>query len=108
MSNESYSTWLNNCKRDPLFWIWILSLIIPAVTAVLDLAGVIDSDAAPYAVASQVSWVVFGVVLILVAVRNRDLGEDKPMSTGLRIFCAALGVFAAGVALFLGVIPNLS
>ncbi len=90
-----------------MFWLWLLSLASPAVTAVLDLAEVIDRDAAPYSMVNHVSWIVFGVILILIAVRNKDLGEDKPMSTGLRIFCAVLGIFVAGVALVLGLLPGL-
>lgn len=108
MSNNSYSNWLQKCKHDPLWWIWLLSLVSPAITAVLDLAGVINRDLAPYSTINHASWVVFGAILILVAVRNKDLGEDKPMSTGLRVFCVALGVFVAGVALVLGIIPSLS
>lgn len=107
MSKEEHSNWLESCKRDPLWWMWIISLVTPAVTAVLDLAGVIDSDQPPFSMPIQVSWFAFGVILILVAIRNKDLGEDKPMNKGLRAFCALLGIFVAGVALVLGIIPNL-
>lgn len=93
---------------DPLCWLWLLSLVCPALTAILGLAGVIDRDAAPYSTMNYASWLVFGVVLILAVIRNKDLGEDKPMSTGVRVFCAVLGIFVAVVALVLGIIPSLN
>ncbi len=105
MSNESYSSWLKNSLRDPLFWIWVLSLIAPACTAVLDLAGVIDRDVAPYSTIAQVSWLVFGAVLIIAAVRGTDIGQkDQPMSTAVRVFTAVIGIVVLGVALVLGLL----
>ncbi len=107
MSDESFSDWTGRAAKDPLFWLWIVSLLSPAVTAVLDLAGVIDREVSPYVLLNHGSWILFGLVLILAAARNKDLGEDKPMSTGVRVFCAVLGLFVAVVALVLGIIPNL-
>ncbi len=104
MSDKPYSTWLKNTVRDPLWWVWIISLVIVALSAILDMVGVIDSDVAPYNAVYNVSWAVFGLTLVAVAVRGKDIGEDKPMSTGLRIFSAVLGIFVALVAIVFGLI----
>lgn len=108
MSNDSYSNWLKNCQHDPLWWLWIASLLSPLSTIILDLAGVIDRSVEPYSLANNTSWVVFGVIMIAIAVRGKDLGEDKPMSTAGRIVCAVLGLVVAGVALVLGLLPALT
>ncbi len=104
MSDKSYSNWFKNTLRDPLWWIWILSLIVVALSAILDMVGVIDSDVAPFNAVYNISWAVFGLTLVGVAIRGKDIGEDKPMSTGLRIFSAVLGIFVAVVAIVFGLI----
>lgn len=108
MSNDSNSNWLKNCQHDPLWWLWIVSLLSPVSTMILDLVGVIDRSVEPYSLANNTSWVVFGIISVACAVRGKDLGEDKPMSTGARVFCAVLGVVVAGVALVLGLLPALT
>ncbi len=108
MSDESYSNWLKNCEKDPLWWLWIVSLLSPLSTMILDFAGVIDRDVEPYSLVNNTSWVVFGVILVAVAVRGKDIGEDKPMSTAGRVVCAALGIAVAGAALVLGLLPALN
>ncbi len=98
MSDKSYSTWIKNTVLDPVWWLWILSAVVAAAISVLDLAGVIDSDVAPYNMAFNVSWVVLGLSILACAIRGKDVGEDKPMTTGTRVFTAVLGIFLAVVA----------
>lgn len=104
MSDKSYSNWFKNTVQDPLWWVWLLSAVVAALVSILDLAGVIDGDVAPYNMAFNVSWAILGLSFIACAIRGKDVGESKPMTTGARIFTAALGIFVAVVAIVFGFI----
>lgn len=104
MANKSYSEWLKNTVRDPLWWTWIISIAVVVVVLILDLVGVIDRDVEPFCDVANVSWAVFGTTLILASVRGKDVGADQPMSTGVRVFTAALGIIVLVVAIVFGII----
>ena len=107
MSNKSYSEWVKKCMRDPLWWTELVSAAIAAIIAILDLTGVITRYGTPLDVVFNVCLGIFGLTLILVAVRGRDIGADKPMTTSSRIFTAILGVIVAVIMFSLGIFPKL-
>ncbi len=107
MSNETNPDSPNRWSHDPLFWLWIAAALSPVSTMILDLFGLIDRTTGPYPLVNNVSWMVFGAVMVACAIRGKDIGEDQPMSTGGRICVAVIGVAIAVVALVLGLLPAL-
>lgn len=107
MSNGSYSQRVKKCMRDPLWWTELVSAAIAAIIAILDIAGVITRYGTPLDTVFNVCWGIFGVSLLLVAVRGRDIGIDKPMTTSSRVFTAILGIIVIAIMLFLGIVPKL-
>lgn len=82
MSKQSYSEWFKNTLRDPLWWIGIGSLV-----------GVIIVNLvrAPYELASAF-WCVFGLTFIGMAIRGKDVGHGRPMTTAERLVAVVAGI----------------
>ena len=107
MSEESFSEQVKKYAHDPLWWIELISAFIAAIIAILDLTGVITRYGTPFDIAFNVCWGIFGVSLLLVAARGRDIGTDKPMTKASRVLTAILGIIVVGIMFSLGIIPNL-
>lgn len=107
MSDEPYSERVKKCMRDPLWWTELVSAAIAAIIAILDLTGVIARYGTPLDIVFNICWGIFGVSLLLVAARGRDIGVDKPMTTPSRILTAILGIIVVGIMFLLGILPKL-
>ncbi len=87
MSEMPYSERLKNIARDPLWWIKLLSMVGVVV---------INLVRGPYWLASAF-WCVFGLAFIASAIRGKEMGLDRPMTSYERRVSAVVGILVTAL-----------
>lgn len=108
MNSEQYGQWLKNNMRDPLWWVTVLSLVLPLLLELLSRAGVTGFSRAPLSLADDVLWLAFFLAFVACAVRGRSIGDRLKMSAKDRLGHAALGIAGVVIVFVTCILPALA